>query len=325
MRPLIVLGAMMFAPVAFSSGDHHMHIYSEDGAAVWLAMCEVIPGGCGEYELPAAGRLTAEDAVRVLDAANLDKGAILSLAYFYGYPALADSEFDDHRYARSENEYVLEQVTRHPDRLVGFFSVNPLANYAVDEARYWATNGGLVGLKLHITNSGVDFHDPEHVARLRAVLTVTDQYAMPVVIHLRTLDDDYGYEHASIFIEQIASKLQSTTWYLAHMAGWGGYDAATDGAIQAFLDAIERGDLDRARVWFDLAAVVSDELAESDLRNLRDKIRLIGIDRLVFASDWDEAQPADYLEQLRDGLKLSDAAWDRLVSNEAPFFQAVKD
>ena len=54
MRSLIVVGAMALASVAFGSGDHHMHIYSADGAAVWVAMCDVIPEGCGEYELPAA-------------------------------------------------------------------------------------------------------------------------------------------------------------------------------------------------------------------------------------------------------------------------------
>ena len=304
----------------FGGSDHHMHIYSTDGAAVWVAMCEVIPGGCGEYELPAAGRLSADDAVSALDEAGLDKGAILSLAYFYGYPALRGTVFDDRRYVRSENEYVLQEVARHPDRLTGFFSVNPLTDYAVDEALYWGEHGGLTGLKLHLTNSAVDFKNPEHVRKLRAVLDVTDSHGMPVVIHLRTRDPSYGYDHAALFIEQIASQLPSTTWYLAHMAGWGGYDPGTDGAIQAFLDAVDAGTLDHAKVWFDLAAIVSDELLPHDLNALRNKIQRIGLDRLVFASDWDEAAPAVYLATLKEALQLSDPEWQQLIGNEAPFF-----
>ena len=301
-----------------------MHIYSADGAAVWVAMCEVISGGCGEYELPAAGRLTADDAVHALDVAGLDKGAILSLAYFFGYPGLKGSEFDDHALVRAENEYVLQEVARHPDRLVGFFSVNPLADYAVDEARHWGEHGGLSGLKLHLTNSAVDFSNPEHMGRLRALLEVTDRHGMTVVIHLRTRDPDYGYDHAALFIEQIASKLPSTTWYLAHMAGWGGYDPGTDGAIRAFLDAVDAGELDHARVWFDLAAIVSDELSPDDLVALRNRIQRIGLDRLVFASDWDEAEPATYLVDLKAALQLGDSAWQQLADNEAPFFRQAQ-
>ena len=321
MRYLAAAAALFIGPAAFGSGDHHMHIYSPAGAAVWQAMCDVMSGGCGEYELPEAGKLAADDAVRVLDEAGLQKGAILSLAYFYGYPRLAASEFDDHAYVRGENEYVRQEVAKYPDRLVGFFSFNPLADYAVDEARYWGRQGELAGLKLHLTNSGFDFGDPEHMRRLLAVLEVTNGYSMPVVIHMRPGGSDYGYDHAAQFITQIASRLPSTDWYLAHMAGWGGYDAGTDGAIQAFLDAFANGSLDRSRVWFDLAAVVSDDLPASALTMLRGKIDRIGIDRIVFGSDWDEVEPASYLDSLKTHLRLSEAEWQKLVDNQAPFFR----
>ena len=81
------------------------------------------------------------------------------------------------------------------------------------------------------------------------------------------------------------------------------------------------GALQRSKTWFDIAAIDTDELSPGDLEALRDKIRRIGIDRVVFASDWDEAQPATYLESLKGGLGLSDAEWNQLLENEAPFFQ----
>lgn len=316
---LILVTAATAAPTVSASGDHHMHIHSENGAEVWAAMCATMPGACGDDEQAPAAASTGEDAVRVLDEAGLDKGAILSLGYFYGVPELAGGKFDDHRYVRAENEYVAEQVALLPDRLVGFFSVNPLADYALDEVIYWANNGGLAGLKLHLANSDFEFGNTEHIEKLRRIIGVMNDHELPVVIHLRNRDPKYGYQDAALFIEQIAKHAPAVTFQLAHMVGWGGYDPGTDGAIQAFLDAIKNGDLDRSKVWFDLAAVVDTQMTDEVMSDMQRRFREIGFDRLLFASDWDEIEPRSYLAALKEHLSLSEKEWDQLISNEAPY------
>jgi len=314
-----LVAATTISTSCFAGGDHHMHIHSDSAAAVSVAMCETMPGDCGDdLQAPVAGSGT--DAIRVLDEAGLDKGTILSLGYYYGVPELADSKFDDYRYVRAENEYVARQVSKFPDRLVGFFSVNPLAEYALGEVSYWADRGGLVGLKLHLANSDFDFGNPDHIERLRTIVGVMGEHDLAVVIHLRNRDSDYGYEDVALFIEQIASPSRAVTFYLAHLAGWGGYDEATDGAIQAFLDAFENGVLDRSKVWFDIAAVMEPQMPDDIYATLLQRFRAIGFDRLLFASDWDETNPKSYMATLRDRLQLSEKEWDQLMSNEAPYF-----
>ncbi len=319
-RILLMIGiAFAPGPSSFAGNDHHMHIYSEAATQVWAAMCEATPDDCDdELPIPSAA-LPGQAAVRVLDEAELEKGVILSLGYFYGAPEVARTKFDDHRYVRAENEFVAAQVSLFPDRLAGFFSVNPISNYAVSEVGYWAEHGGLAGLKLHLANSAFDFSNPNHMERLSAVISVMNDHGLPVVIHLRHRESGYGYEHAASFIDQIARHAPAVNFQLAHLAGWGGYDEGTDGAVEAFLDAIADGVLDRDKVWFDVAAVVEAEMPDVDLVALRERVREIGFDRLLFASDWDEADPVTYMNMLREYLLLSDEEMDQLMSNEAPY------
>ena len=313
-----VLGCAVVLPPAFGGGDHHMHIQSADAVNVWYAMCDAMPDDCGDDEVLTT---SGSHAIAVLDVASLEKGAILSLAYFYGVPELAGSEFDDHRLVHNENAYVAAEVRRFPDRLKGFFSVNPLAEYALGEVRYWAGRDDLAGLKLHLANSGFDFDDADHVAKLRAIIDVMNEHSLPVVIHLRNRDPNYGYDHAALFIDRVARHAPNVVFQLAHAAGWGGYDEGTDGAIQAFLDAIARGDLERDNIWFDVAAVVSDDVQDADLARFQKRLREIGLDRVLFASDWDEAAPATYILEMGSRLSLDDEEWARLLDNEAPFFR----
>jgi predicted TIM-barrel fold metal-dependent hydrolase len=314
------LALLSLSSLTFAGGDHHMHIRSKNASAVWAAMCEMMPEACPDLA-GAPPPSTGAHAIQALDEAGLDKGVIMSLGYFFGFPELGDSPFTDFSYVRAENEYVAEQVAYFPNSLVGFFSVNPFAEYANHEVSYWAEHGGLSGLKLHLANSDLDLKNPEHVAQLRAVFDVMNDYSLPVGIHLRNRNPEYGYEDAAIFIEQIAKHTPNVTLHLAHMAGWGGYDAGTDGAVQAFLDAIERGDLDRSKVWFDIAAVVMAQIPDELLEPVPGRFREIGLDRILFATDWDAAEtPKEHIQSLKKRLELTDSEWDQLLSNEAPYF-----
>jgi hypothetical protein len=48
------------------------------------------------------------------------------------------------------------------------------------------TSGWRRGLKLHIANSRVDYHNPEHVERLRRLFAAANGYRMAIVVHMRT-------------------------------------------------------------------------------------------------------------------------------------------
>ena len=334
MRPALILELHVFLLLAvilpatalcnehLRGADHHMHIRSESATAVWGALCESMPAACGEDFKGPPPPTDADDVIAVLDEAGIEKGVILSLGYFYGFPELQGSEFDDPDYVRAENRYVAEQVARYPDRLAGFFSVNPTADYALDEVRYWASEGGLLGLKLQLANSGLDFENAEQVEKLGAVLSLLEKHQLPLVVHLRNRNPEYGAATANAFIDLLADKAPGIVLHVAHLAGWGAYDPGTDAALGAFIDAIDEGRLNRDLVYFDIGAVVMEKLPDEALEPVPARLRQIGFDHLLVATDWDAAvTPAQLVESLRSRLDLSDEEWETLLSNQAPYLE----
>jgi len=74
--------------------------------------------------------------VAAMDAAGVDKAAIVQASTAYGY----------------DNTYVAEAVAAHPDRFTGVFSVDVLAPDAAAKMRHWMQRG-LTGLRLFTTGS----------------------------------------------------------------------------------------------------------------------------------------------------------------------------
>jgi len=327
LAPLLAMAFLLSGDVTAADlrgADHHMHLRSSDNTALWAAICKKMPDACPP-DLPMPPSVnSAEEAVAALDAAGLEKGLVLSLAYFYGMPEMADSEFNRAEFARKENAFVAEQVGKFPDRLVGFFSVNPLSDYALDEVRYQVELGALHGMKLHFANSAVDLGNAEHIAKLKAIFAVLNEHGLPVVIHLRNRSPEYGAETVKTFIDEVLVPAPKVTVQLAHLVGWGGFDSVTDGAIQAFLDAIADGRLDRSRVYFETSAVIAPGLPElaqvkdEALPGIAARLREIGFDRILFGTDWDVlGSPAENIAVLKSRLGLTEDELDQLLSNQA--------
>jgi len=302
-----------------------MHIRSADASAVWGALCDSMPAACGpDYSGPPEPS-DASDIIAVLDDAGVEKGAILSLGYFYGFPELAGSDYDKPDFVRAENAFVAEQVALYPDRLCGFFSVNPLAPYALDEVRYWAAQDDHCGLKLHFANSNFSFQDPEQVAQIKQILSVLSEHDLALVIHMRNRNPEYGAADAQVLIDALAEAAPDITVQIAHMAGWGSYDAGTDAALGTFVGAFEAGSLKRENLYFDLAAVVMADQPPEALKPLPGRLRQIGLSHILFATDWDALEsPREYIQTLQTQLGLTAEEWEMVRENQAPYFEDGK-
>ncbi|MDX1578526.1 MAG: amidohydrolase family protein, partial [Gemmatimonadota bacterium] len=166
------------------------------------------------------------------------------------------------------------------------------------------------------------------------VVAALGRAELPTVVHVRNREDGYGAEDVRIFIDEVLPAAPDLPVQIAHMAGWGGYDGATDAALGAFIEAIRAGRLDASRVTFDLAAVVfQPEAAGADTAlarsvreanaRLAERIEELGAERVVFATDWPSWPPgpepaegiAANLRLLETALPLGDAAWRVILSN----------
>ena len=317
------------------AAEHHLHLRSAAGAEIVREIerlqNEPRPGAMKE-------QTTAADALAALDSASVQRGLVLSVAYMFGSP---DVEVEDERArVRAENDYVAEQVAAAPDRLVGTCSVNPLADYALDEIERCAGMARMGAFKLHLTNSDVDLRNEAHVQRLRSVLRELQRHELPAVIHLRTRHPEYGAEDARVFVREVLREVPELFVQIAHMGGWGGYDQAPDAALGELARALAEGELDGDRITFDLSAVVFHPAAAGQdtalARRVREanaqlaeRIRKIGPERVVFGTDWPSWPPTrdvnlkirQNARLLREALPLSREEMSQVFSNVNPILR----
>jgi predicted TIM-barrel fold metal-dependent hydrolase len=150
--------------------DYHQHLFS--------------PKASERASIGAQG-IDADTVVSELDGAGIERAVVLSVVYGFSNPN-KPAVADEYAHVRAENDWTSTQVGRFPQRLLGFCSVNPLREYALDEIARCATDKNLrSGLKLHFGNSDVNVDNPEHLNQLRLVFRAANQHGMAIVVHMQ--------------------------------------------------------------------------------------------------------------------------------------------
>jgi len=187
--------------------DHHMHVASPK-------LCALIGERLESNNPPA---VFAADTIAALDQAHISKGVILSCAYLYGLPSFHLKPAEIAAKARLENEFTAAQVAKYPDRLVGFLSVDPLTDSAIDEIRHWHGNKQLIGLKLHFTASAVDVRSGVQRRKVAEVIAAAATEHLPMVIHVG--GGKFNAADAELFIRDVLPGAGSSWIQIAHAGG----------------------------------------------------------------------------------------------------------
>lgn len=308
--------------------DHHIHIWSPDARDLLVRAQEEL----GQTVIPEerARPLTGDDAIAAMDSAGIERGVLLSTAYFFGIPDIEVE--DEYARVRAENDYVGAQVAKHPDRLVGFFSFNPLAEYALREMERLAGQDPFVGVKLHLGNSDVDLRDATDLSRLREVFDRANELGLAVVIHLGGRTQEFGAKDAEAFLDEILPVAVDVPVQVAHMAGPGGLGPGTRASARAFAQALTDHPERTRNLYFDLSGVPHPtHLAQGDTalsrriealnRAFVEVAREIGFDRILFGSDFPAITPARYLDGMPASLPLTEGEYSDLVDDTAPYLR----
>lgn len=293
--------------------DYHQHLFSPAAAAL-------VTGN------PNSPGISARNLVALLDSAGIRRALVLSVAYTWGKASRAPVE-NEYEHVKAENDWTAQQVAQYPDRLRAFCSFNPLKPYAIEELSRCSKDRQLYyGLKLHFGNSDVDLDNPNDVAQVRKVFKAANGYHMPIVVHLHTSIDnqrEYGADEARVFLNELLAAAPDVPVQIGHLAGAGGYDAATDSALSVFTDAIARHDSRMKNVWFDTTGVVRPDMSPDDLQRIAARIRQIGVKRVLYGSD----APASPLMYPKAGwaafqrLPLTKAELRGIANNITPYMR----
>jgi len=289
--------------------DYHQHLYSPEA---------------GARSSPGPKGIDARFLVAQLDAAGIQRAVVLSVAYSFSNPNKPPVQ-NEYAHVMAENDWTSAQVAKYPDRLLGICSVDPLRPYALKEIARCAKDPNLrTGLKLHFGNSDVDVDNPEHVNKVREVFRAANAHGMAIVVHMHANIDHhrpYGAKEARIFLEQLLPEAPDVTVQIAHLAGGGGYDDPTiDEALSVFVQAIQEKDPRMKNVYFDACGIAMPGLWEDKAGLIVQRIRQIGIQRVLYGSDaaTPDNLPKDALQRFHE-LPLTKDEFRTIENNVAPY------
>jgi predicted TIM-barrel fold metal-dependent hydrolase len=187
--------------------DFHVHITPPEISADWRKYAEKEPYFSMLSHGPRNKFASAPDIIAALDTAGFDKAVVFGFA------------FNDAGLCRYVNDYVIDSVTRYPDRLIGFMVVPPGGVELEDEIQRCHT-AGLRGVgELFPEGQGFDIADTRQTA---ALATACTHFNIPLLIHANEpLGHHYpGKTKTSLrSLEQFIENNPGLEIVLAH---WGG-------------------------------------------------------------------------------------------------------
>lgn len=301
--------------------DVHLHIQGADISEELHKVAARIPAEFRDLNPAMLNSRSGADALHVLDEAGIQYGVLLSEAYMFFSPFAAPDHLDAARLTRQENIYVVDEAAKSNGRLIAFVGIDPLAPNALNEIAYWTEHPGARGIKLHLANSGFNFHSKADIAKLAAVFSAASSARLPIAIHLRN-DKKFGAREAKRFIDEVLPRAGNLAVQVAHGAGWGGLDRPTLESLQTFAEAIAAHRPGTQNLAFDLAVVVTNAKTDPKLAQAYvDCMRKIGVDRFLFGSDWPAVyEPKSYIALLVSQLPLTLTEWKTIFAKRAPYF-----
>jgi uncharacterized protein len=150
--------------------------------------------------------VTPDQLVADMDAAGIDKVCVLGIAYKFG-----------NSYDPDAAEYVGEMVADHPDRLIGFYTADPLGGLAeVRRFERAVADHGLRGLKMLPSYNYTSLHD----RRIWPLYEAAEGMGVPVILHTGWSSLQRGkmldYDHP-LYAEDIAIDFPDLKLVLAHV------------------------------------------------------------------------------------------------------------
>ncbi len=254
--------------------DAHTHIFPEKIRKNREKYFSNEPAFKKLYQSPKSRLIGAHEMLASMDDSQVDKTVI------FGFPWKDSMLFKQH------NDYISEVVNRYPDRFIGLGCFDPFSNGAAEETHRCLQEGGLSGIgELAFYQSGIE---NSSLARLEPVMEICRDRNLPVLIHT---NEPIGHKYPGktpntlAQIYQLIDTFPQNKIVLAH---WGG------GLF--FFSLLKKEVKQRLnRVYFDTAA--SPYLYDADVYRLA--IDLIGVEKVLFGSDFPLLPPARYFDEMK--------------------------
>ncbi len=252
--------------------DFHTHIFPSFFRDQRARFFQEEPAFEGLYRSPKSRLVGREELLQNMDKEGIHRSVI------FGFP------WEKNEYFRRHNDYVIESVERHSDRLIGFCCFSPLSSDGPREAER-CLEAGLSGVgELAIYHSEISW---EEVGSFKDILQICSQFDMPLLLHT---NEPVGHQYPGkmpMDLSQLYNFLQAYPSNRIVLAHWGG-----GLFFYALMKKEVRGVLNN--VWFDTAA--SPYLYTPDIYSVAREI--LGYEKILFGSDYPLLNPGRYFEEM---------------------------
>ena len=253
--------------------DFHTHVFPPSFKGNREQFFPGEPAFNALYESPKARIVTTDELLKNMDKEGIDKSVV------FGFPWTKPDYF------RFHNNYIIESVRRHPDRIIGFCCFSPLSPHGLPETRR-CLDSGLSGVgELALYHSGFS---PEVQEGLEGIMTLCARLDVPVLLHA---NESVGHAYPGKTPMQLSEIYEfikrhpSNRIVLAH---WGG-GLFFYGLMKKEVETVLRN------VWFDTAA--SPYLYKPEVYRVAEQI--VGPDKILLGSDYPLLSPGRYFQEMR--------------------------
>jgi len=252
--------------------DVHVHIFPRRIRENKAAYFQNEPAFELLYGSDASNMASTDDVLAMLDEQGVDKAVVC------GFP------WTNMATCKMNNDYVLNAVAKHPDKLVAMGCFDPLTTHYEEEVERCAAAGAAGMGELAFYRSGIDKRCRD---QLEPAMEICREKDLPVMIHT---NEPVGHKYPGktpntlIQIYDLIKRYPENKLILAH---WGG---------GIFFYNLLKKDVkpSLANVWFDTAA--SPFLYRPDIYRLA--VDLAGVDRILFGTDFCLLKPERYFKEM---------------------------
>jgi len=254
--------------------DFHTHLFPAYFSQKRDAFFSQEPAFEALYRSASARLAGREELLQAMEEQGIQRSVI------FGFPWQKAEHF------RRHNDYILESVHRHPDKLAGFCCFSPLSPQGPEEARR-CLDAGLAGVgELAVYDSGLS---EEIMCSLHEVMGLCADRKVPVVLHT---NEPVGHTYPGktpVQLSEIYAFLKRYPLNKIVLAHWGG------GLFFYRLMKKEVGDALK-NAWFDTAA--SPYLYSPKIYRIAGE--LLGFEKILFGSDYPLLKPDRYFQEMAE-------------------------
>ncbi len=247
---------------------------------------------------------------------------LVSMAYLYGHPEIKKVE-NEYEAVKAENDYVIRARQKSPRNVKAFCGINPMKSYALEETKRCAKKLKIDGIKFHFNANQVYLTEPAHLAKVKPIFKYVAKKKLPILLHFDNSHPKFGEPDIKLFADEILADIKPAKIQIAHFGTSGGFNAKSKRVLDAFIRQFETNPaIKKHKIMFDISAVALDKnsegvskLTDEQFAELAVYARKLGVNRIVFGTDYPLYSAPEYLKILRTRVKLNESEIKKILEN----------